>query len=205
MDSVRIDYEQGVRDRWFNDKEVRAIWKAAEQLEPVEGAYVKLLLLLAPRKNELTGMRRRELDDAQNPTVWTTPHERTKSTKKVRRRREYLTPLPALAQRILQALPNTARDDLVFPGRLTGKPLHAGAGLIRKLVKHGAPADFYPNALRHTLATFLKSQGYSEWDRGLVLNHSEATVTAGYSHGHALERKRELLERWAEHVESIIG
>jgi integrase len=93
----------------------------------------------------------------------------------------------------------------VFPGRLTGKPLDAGPALKRKLVRHGAPVDFYPHAVRHTVATFLKMQGYSEWDRGLVLNHAESGVTAGYSHGYALERKRELLERWAEHVASIIA
>jgi hypothetical protein len=46
------------------------------------------------------------------------------------------------------------------------------------------------------VATWLEKQGHSEWERGLVLNHSDSGVTAGYSHGYPLDRKRELLEKW---------
>ena len=34
------------RDRHYTDAELKAIWKAADQLDPVEGGYVKLILLL---------------------------------------------------------------------------------------------------------------------------------------------------------------
>jgi hypothetical protein len=37
-----------------------------------------------------------------------------------------------------------------------------------------------------------------------VLNHSEAGVTAGYSHGYPLELKRQLLQKWADHVEALV-
>jgi hypothetical protein len=46
---------------------------------------------------------------------------------------------------------------------------------------------------------------HSEWERGLVLNHSGSGVTAGYSHGHALDLKRELLDKWAKHVEGLVS
>jgi hypothetical protein len=46
-------------------------------------------------------------------TLWTTPFEATKS-RKTSKKREYLTPLPALAQRMLKGL--TKREsDRVFP------------------------------------------------------------------------------------------
>jgi hypothetical protein len=37
-----------------------------------------------------------------------------------------------------------------------------------------------------------------------VLNHSDNGVTAGYSHGCPLDWKRELLEKWAAHVERLV-
>jgi len=209
MDAVEIEYEEGVRDRHFTDEEIKSIWRAADQLAPHESAYVKLLVLLAPRKNELSGMRRSEikLDADGNPAEWVTPHERTKSRKKQSngKRRVYTTPLPPLAQRIIAAVPKRDDDDLLFEGRAAGVPITVGSKFVRKLARLGAPADFYPHAIRHTVATWLENQGHSEFERGLVLNHSGAGVTAGYSHGYAMDLKRALLAKWGEHVERLVG
>ena len=41
------------RDRHYSDDELRAIWLAADQLDAVEGGYVKLMMLLALRRDEL--------------------------------------------------------------------------------------------------------------------------------------------------------
>ena len=38
-----------------------------------------------------------------------------------------------------------------------------------------------------------------------MLNHSGSGVTAGYLHGHALDLKRELLDKWAKHVEGLVS
>jgi hypothetical protein len=47
--------------------------------------------------------------------------------------------------------------------------------------------------------------GHSEWEVGLVLNHAgSGSVTAGYSHGYPLELKRQLLSKWADHVERLV-
>jgi len=195
-----VDKPQGrrKRTRWFKDDEVVACWRAAEQLSPVEGAYVKLLMLLAPRKSALAGMTRADLkfDDSNNPTTWVTPFELTKS-RKTAEQRTYTTPLPPLATRILKGVLR-ADSELVFSGLRTSKALKAG------LVAHGAPADFMFHTWRHTVATFLETAGRSEWERGLVLNHSGNGVTAGYSHGSPTDLKRELLCLWADHVQGLV-
>jgi integrase len=78
--------------------------------------------------------------------------------------------------------------------------------LRQDLIKHGAPKDFFAHACRHTVATWLENQGHDEWERGLVLNHAGGgTVTAGYSHGYALDRKRDLLIKWSDHVERALS
>jgi integrase len=211
MEAVSIEYEKRERDRVYTDAEIKSTWKAADKLDPVEGAFVKLLILLAPRKTALASMRRSHLDNADNPALWTTPFELTKSRKNSSKKRVYLTPLPPLAQRLLKGLPKNLKDpDCVFPGLPVhetegGRPTFYGVHLKRRLVERGAPADFGFHTWRHTIATFLENEGHSEWERGLVLNHANGgSVTAGYSHGSPIELKRALLGKWADHVERLV-
>ena len=203
MDAVEIDFEETHRTRFYSDQEIKAIWLAADELAPVEGGFVKLAMLLGVRKTELAGMRRSEFNDAAKPTVWTVPHERVKIKKSAKKERCYVVPLPALAQRIIRGLPKV-HDDLVFPGRHIGKPMTPGSPLQTKVREHSGINDWTYHTCRHTVSTWLQNEGYAEYDRGLVLNHADSSVTAKYSHGFPVERKRELLESWADHVASLI-
>ena len=215
MEGVRIDYKKRKRDRVYSDDEIKKTWNAVNKLDPIEGAYVKLLMLLAPRKTALACMRRSHLDDADNPTLWKTPLELTKS-RKTTEERTYQTPLPLLARRIIKRVKKDDYDpDRIFPGLPVhetegGQPTFYGVHLKRKLVEHGAPADFRYHAWRHTIATWLrknggpKNQGHSEWEIGLVLNHSSGGVTAGYVHDYPAERALTLLSEWADHIERLV-
>jgi hypothetical protein len=58
---------------------------------------------------------------------------------------------------------------------------------------------------RRTIATFLQEKKHSEWERGLVLNHSSSGVTAGYSYGASTDLKRDLLRQVAKHVEGLVS
>ena len=189
------------RDRHYSDAELKAIWKAADQLNPVEGGYVKLTLLLGTRKAELALARWSEFDDAAKPSVFTVPTDRVKmkAQTKLTKKPVYVVPLPPLAQRILKGLPR--RDgEAVFPG------LNPGGGALKaKLVKAGAPADFKLHTARHTIATYFQNRGRSEFERGLILNHSDSgSVTSGYSHGYPVDLKRTLLTEWADHIERLV-
>lgn len=204
MDAVDIEIEPRVRDRHYSAAEVRALWRAADQLSPIQGGFVKLLLLLGVRKNELAGMRRSEFDDPDAPTTWTVPHERTKAKKTAKKKRVYVVPLPPLAQRIIKGVPQLD-DDLLFPGRHPSQSLDPGTPLKSKVQAKSGVNDWTYHACRDTIATWLQNEGHSEFERGLVLNHAGGgTVTAAYSHGFAADLKRELLEKWADHVRSIV-
>lgn len=207
IEDVNIHYEKNVRERVYSDDEIKAIWAAADKCEPFERDYVKLLALLAVRKTELACMTGGDLDDTANPTLWTVPFELTKSRKTSNKKRTYLVPLPPLAQRLVKGL--SKKNERLFHGlpvstSKAGRLQFNDGRLKKKLKRHGAPKDYYPHAFRHTIATFLENAGYSEWERGLALNHSGTTVTAGYSHGYPLELKRKLLNEWAEHVEQLV-
>ena len=202
MDAVEIDFEERHRKRFYTDAEVKKVWKAADGLGSLESGYIKLLSLLGVRKGELAGMRRSEFDDPDKPTVWIIPHERVKA-RKGSKPRQYIIPLPKLAQRIIRSLPR-ADDDLVFPGSRQGRPLDPGTPLKARVKEASKVKDWTYHASRDTMATWLKDQGHSEYERGLVLNHSESGVTSKYSHGYPVDLKRELLEKWAGHVAGLI-
>ena len=44
MDAVKVDYAKRTRSRVYNDSEITAIWKAADQLTTIDWSYIKLLL-----------------------------------------------------------------------------------------------------------------------------------------------------------------
>lgn len=205
MDAVKIEVDASKsRDRVYSDDEILALWNAKGDLTALESGFLKLVILLGVRKNELAGMRWDELDDPDKPTLWTIPHARVKIKKSAREERSYLVTLSPLAQRIIRGLPK-ADDDLVFPGRHHGKPMDPGTWFQRKVQKASGVKGWGPHAHRHTMATWLENAGYDKHQRALALNHSEGGgVTAGYSHGFPLDKKRAVMEAWSDHVESVV-
>jgi integrase len=196
MEKVAVECQKRTRNKTYSEDEIIAAWSASARLDVITGAYIKLLILLAPRKTALAQMRWCDLNSEM--TVWTTPPRWVKQSKKreIERKRTYVTPLPLLAQRVLKGLPKT--DDRVFPG------FEPKVYVIRKFVLAGGPeGDFH--CWRHTVATWFQEEGYSEEDCGLVLNHAPArTSTSGYRHSSAISRKRQLLNTWAKHVHRIV-
>ena len=199
MVDIEIEIERKVRKRAYTAEEITAVWNGAAKLDPIEAGFIKLILLLGVRKSELAGMRRSEFDDQAKPTLWTVPHERTKTRKSQKEERAYLVPLPKLAQRIIIGLPRL-NNDLVFPGRDPSVPLVPKTALKAKVREKSKVADWTYHACRDTIATWLHDQGHSKYERGLILNHAESGVTADYSHGYPVALKRTLLEKWADHV-----
>jgi integrase len=213
MDTIKVEYEKRERDRIYSDDEIRKIWNAADKLDAEEREYTKLLLLLAPRKTALACLRKSDLDNPRQPTLWTMPFELAKTRKSTRKnkRRVYLIPLPPLVQRILKARVKSESQERLFPSlpiyltKDDGRPWFDGHHLTDNLVEHGAPADFNYHAARHTITTWLENEGHSEWERGLVLSHAgSGSVTSDYSHGFARDLKLALLTKWADHVEGLV-
>jgi integrase len=230
MDAVEIHFEseeprtpitKGGKEKRrktpYSDDEIRAIWRAAERLSPVRQAYVKLLLLLGPRKGSrddgrvtggLSTMRIEHLELDGDGPVWTVPSDITKQFRKSKpkKAKPYLIPLPPLARRIIKSiLPKEgAASGWVFPGA-RGAPLSPTGKLTKQLVAVGAPADFNYHCVRHTMETWFQVEGYDPYDLKLVLNHTTTSgATTNYAHGYALERKRKLMETWADYVEGLV-
>jgi len=190
-----------VRNQTYGAEELRSIWQAAEQLTDVECAYVKLLVLTVARRKALAWMERAHLN--ADCTLWTVPFDLVKA-KGVNGTRTYRVPLPPLTRSLLLERLAASDNEYVF-GTAPGVPYWPGAKLKRRLVKAGAPASFMGHSLRHTAATWFENHGFGLWERGLVLNHSQSGVTAGYSHGFAGNLKLELLAKWEAYVAEAVG
>jgi integrase len=68
------------RDRVLDDKELRAVWLAAEEIGWPFGAMVKTLVLTGQRRDEVARMEWSEIDFGDK--LWTLPRERVKNDEK---------------------------------------------------------------------------------------------------------------------------
>ncbi len=170
---------------------------------------LELLILTAARSGEVRGARWREID--LDAAVWTIPAERTKA------RRDHRVPLAPRAVALLRALPRFD-DTLVFPGRkgemsdmtLTAvlrrmSQRHEAEGRApwadaegRRLTAHGFRSTFRTWAQE---ATSFPSE-IAEAALGHVVGDK---VERAYRRGDALERRRELMERWAQFLDRPEG
>jgi integrase len=101
---------EGARARILDDRELRAVWTASEGI-PVFGAFVRLLLLTAARRNELAKMQWSEINERG---VWRLPAIRNKTAAKSGKAGDLDRPLSKLALSILQTMPRIPESPYVF-------------------------------------------------------------------------------------------
>jgi integrase len=181
------------RERFFNDQEIIAIWRAADKIGGVEGRFLKMLLLTGKRKGALAAMRWQEIDDKW---FWKAPKSEHKN------KRLHPIPLPSLAQRVLG---QRQAQGYVFPGPVEATHYIDDSALSRKVRHESAIDDFYPHALRHTAETRLAELGVAPHIRDLLFDHRSARgAGSGYDHYTYGKEMREAMETWASHIEKLV-
>ncbi len=171
--------------------EVPALVAGLRQLDGLAARALELAVLTALRANEVLGARWDEVEGA----TWTVPASRMKSGKAHR------VPLSSRAVDILDTLPRDVASDLIFPGRIRGRPISNDTML--DLLK-----DMRPGVVVHGLRS-----SFSDWARErtsyprdvveMALAHTVRDKTeAAYRRGDALEKRRRLMEEWARYCNS---
>ncbi|MDE2783477.1 MAG: site-specific integrase, partial [Gemmatimonadota bacterium] len=151
----------------------------------------EFLVLTASRSGEVRGARWAEIDVEGGE--WTIPAERMKS------RREHRVPLSGRAREILaEAKAHAPRSELVFPSaRGLVLPSFEFAGLLKALgvgaVPHGFRSSFRDWAAECTDAPRAVMEAALAH---AVRNRAEAA----YARSDLFERRRDLMERWAEYL-----
>jgi integrase len=190
------------RDRVLDDRELAAVWEAAGEMGWPWSPFVRLLVLLGQRRNEVAGMRRQDLD--LEARLWRMPGELTK----MGRPREL--PLPGAAVELLAALPRVEDSPLVFPANRSGspRPISGYSKMKRRLDQLSGVTDWRLHDLRRSFATGWQRMGVRLEVTEAALGHvsgSRAGVVGVYQRHEFLPEQRVALERWAEHVARLTG
>ena len=157
-------------------------------------ACLEWQLLTASRPSESRDARWNEIDEAAKPgPTWTIPASRSKNGKALV---VHLSPAAmTVLERVRDLKPENVPDAPVFPGRIKGAPLSELAVTravsrlqsacethLREKSGNGAAtfAPFTPHDLRRTAASIVTSLGFSRFTAGLLLNHTDSSVTSIY-------------------------
>jgi integrase len=173
--------------------EVPAFIGKLREVESIHALALEFLILTAGRAGEVLGATWDEIDiDAK---VWVIPGKRMKAG------REHRVPLPARAMAILERMAEIRTGDLVFPGRRRRRPLsnHSFAALVPDgATVHGLRSSFRDWAGEET--SFPREIA----EQALAHATGDATERA-YRRGDALEKRRALMETWANYCEPGAG
>ncbi len=187
--------KENPRDRVLTSAEIGAVWRAAGQLEPNQGAFVRVLMLTLQRLEEVAGMTWGELSDDR--AIWTIPGERAKNGK------AHTVHLAPQVREILAGLPVMVGNPFVFASRRKG---HIGgfSAIKRKLVGLMGPigeTDWRFHDFRRTGVTTLANMGIPPHIADKLLNHVTGTirgVAAVYQRAEFLAERKAALEAWAD-------
>lgn len=158
---------------------------------------LEFLVLTTVRSGEARGARWDEIDLAAK--LWTIPAERMKAGKAHR------VPLSPRAIEIVHLMRSQSINDLVFPGRTAGRPLSdtsltqaLGAAGGKQVSVHGWRSTFRDWAADAT--NFQREVA----EAALAHAYGDA-VERAYRRGDALEKRRELMDAWADFLNGEAG
>ena len=201
-------------------EDCRALLAACElaAARPATRLASRFLALTAVRLDAVRGLRWCEVDLNVNSPTWTVPAARMKlkRSKKGEAAFDHVVPLSAAAVAVLREAAELVADNkqtrgpqhengyhthsLVFPGRSAEAPI--GEGTIGELYDRcGFAGRHVPHGWRASFSTILNEDLGEDWARTIdrALAHSpKDRVEAAYNRAQLLDRRRHVLERWAE-------
>jgi integrase len=196
-----ITTREPARERVLSLDELMAIWRAADQLDPLYRDLVHLMIMTGQRRAEVAGMRWGEIDLAAG--LWTLPSGRTKA------KRQHTVPLTPLAVSALRTRRDvlqrpTQADGLVLPtSSRDGGSVRAISGwnwLKRELDRRSGISGWRLHDFRRSLVTILAEQGADVAVLDSLLNHASSATRGGvigvYQRATLIEPMRKLMARW---------
>jgi len=165
------------------------------QQEGVAARALEFTILTAARTGETIGARGQEINAKER--LWNVPADRMKAKK------EHRVPLSDRALGIVKSMGGNSKQDYVFPGGRTGKPLSNMAML--KLLERMGRDDLTVHGFRSTFRDWAAER--SDFPNEIVemaLAHVVDDKTeAAYRRGDLFEKRRHLMEAWSEYCETV--
>ena len=168
-----------------------------EALRKVEGTgsrCLEFVVLTACRSGEARLATWSEIDMAA--MTWNIPGSRMKSG------RPHRVPLSAEIVNLLESLPRLEGAELIFPGRLAGKPL---SDMAMNKVMRDMGVDAVPHGFRATFSSWCASStAYPSEVREMALAHAIGDDTVGaYQRSDLFDKRRNLMADWARFINTV--
>jgi len=197
--------QEDARTRWLTRDELVQLFdamRAARGFSIENYLSVKLLLLLAVRKQELIGARVDEFD--LDNAVWSLPAERTKTGSAIdiplsRPAIESLRKLVELACGDDYLLPARKRQERMLP-HIHENTLNVALSKVKSLLK--GMDNFTIHDFRRTARTHLAALGIEPHIAERCLNHKIDGVEGIYNRHAYFNERREALAKWAAALEA---
>jgi integrase len=155
---------------------------------------LEFAILAAARTQEVLGATWPEIELEEG--LWIILAERMKKTD-----REHRVPLSPQAVQLLRSLPREPDSSVVFVGTQEGKGLSDAAlvGVMRRMGRSETPHGF-----RSSFSDWAHEQtAHSNHAIELSLSHAVGTdVERSYRRGNMFEKRRKLMQQWADYCES---
>ncbi len=163
--------------------------------EGIAALALEFIILTATRTSETLNAKWDEIENH----VWKIPGERMKSG------REHRVPLSGGAVTLLESLPRLRENDHVFPGQKAKRPPSNMACLT--LLKRMGRGDLTVHGFRSTFRDWAAEQTAFPRDVAeMALAHTvKDKVEAAYRRGDLFEKRRKLMDAWAEYCGGING
>jgi integrase len=196
MDLDKRTMPEKSRKRVLNDDEIRAVWKACDDMG-IYGALVKMLLLTGQRLQKVSHMRWEDLKDGCW-AIQTEPREKGNAG---------VLMLPPMALNVLKDLPRIQDNPFVFPASVGKGPFNSFSQ--RKQELNDKLAKDMPGWVVHDLrrtARSLLSRGRVRSDIAeRIMGHAIAGVEGVYDRHHYFDEKTDALLRLAGLIEQIVN
>lgn len=212
--------------RVLSDVEIRVVWRACNRLDPVNCAYVRLLLATGQRRREISSLRRSEINEAERIAI--IPASRMKG------KLDHAVPLSPLAMQLIASAPllhkvdskgqSRPYDHVFSSGRYGDVPIRAFT-LLHIALKKAVMEELQEQAkaagqdvdtvepmprwtlhdLRRTCRTNLSKIGVVPEIAERVIAHLPQGVRMTYDYHGFLNEKRAALDAWAVHLMQIVS
>lgn len=209
------------RDRVLDYDELRLLWKACDKVGWPFGTLVKILLVTAQRREEVSGASWAEFNLDSSTPLWVIPKERAKN------RKEHAVPLSPLARDLLKGLPvidGKAKLVLTTTGETPVSGFSRAKANLDKVMndiakeeatEQGLDPEARPpmapwtfHDLRRTAASGMAALGVPVHVVEAVLNHKSGSikgVAAVYNRYDYAKEKREAINGWAVSIIQAVG
>jgi integrase len=152
---------------------------------------LEFVILTAARSGEVRGATWAEIDEEAG--VWVIPAERMKA------KREHRVPLSEDAKRLIKSMRDIKSGDLIFPGMKKDKPLSDMS--LSAVLKRMEKTDITVHGFRSTFKDWAAEVShYPNEMSEMALAHTIGdAVEAAYRRGDMVEKRREMMQTWANY------